>query len=475
MKEILLGGVSDTGKQNSRISGEKLQILFIAVFSLLYVVRDIGGIGFPDIIFSGLCAAVFLVADIGTAIGVYMFTTALTLPHNEIRIFYIAILLIKLLIQKKLRFNSTLTVVTLLMMLIQLIDTARFSSLGTYNYFYNYVVLILNVLIPLVWFGTEWRAKDLSRAMLCYIAGVVLGSSMIMLITAKSIGWYALLGGEGLVRLGENLDATGTMRTSYNANQLSGMCSIAIAILFIAMDRLKLNKITKLICVLIMGYMFFIVLLTRSRTGLLMTSLAAVIYIWMLVVRRKKVMTGIAVFLSLAVIATVIIAAFPAVFESLMSRFVDQDDITNGRSGLFVQYIEAWSSNLWCGLFGYGIGTYQNVVDIWNSPHNFFADVLICWGFTGFVLICITLWKFFTKSKPVIAKSDRLFAFLPAIIAIISSMGGQYLTTGFPHVRLCFLLLAAQGFVYTSEDTAEPSEVEESSSVSDVCGGREDE
>ena len=69
MKEILLDGVSDTEKKNSRISGEKLQILFIAVFSLLYIARDIGGIGFPDIVFSGFCAVAFLVADVGTTLG----------------------------------------------------------------------------------------------------------------------------------------------------------------------------------------------------------------------------------------------------------------------------------------------------------------------------------------------------------------------------------------------------------------------
>ena len=75
--------------------GRQLAV-WVAVFSAFYVLRDIAGVGFPDILLTAVCGLAFLFLDVGSAMGMYFFTTALTVPHNEIRIVYLALTGLKL-------------------------------------------------------------------------------------------------------------------------------------------------------------------------------------------------------------------------------------------------------------------------------------------------------------------------------------------------------------------------------------------
>ena len=454
MKNILDFKIVGHVKMAKRpMSDIAIQMAWIAPIALLCILRDLLGVAMPDILISGLCAVIFIATDIGTSLGVYIFTTALTLPHNEIRIFYLVAIVLKLLIKKKFKFNSALLMTTVGMILIQTIDTAMFSNVGTVSYIYDLIVRVLSIIIPVFWFSMDFKPMDLKKGLLCYAIGVVLGSFIVLVLTANKDGWDALLAGEAAHRLGGTVDETTTaMQTTYNANQIAIMCAIATSIMFIFIDKKWAPAIP---CFAIMGYLLFIILLTRSRTGIFMFALAALMYFWVLIVKRKKIALGILILALTALIVAIVISAFPQIVEKVLERFIDQDDITSGRDDLFVAYIDAWSSDLWCGLFGYGVGTYLSVVGIWNSPHNSIADILICWGAVGLVLILITLCKFAYRSFLTLDKKESVLAFAPAIIAIVSSMAAQYLTTGSPHARLCFLLLAAMALAKDQTDIAD--------------------
>ena len=71
------------------------QILWLLLLSAAYLLRDVVKIPMPDILFTGLCGMAFLFLSTGSAMGVYMFTSALTVPDFEIRLVYLAILLVK--------------------------------------------------------------------------------------------------------------------------------------------------------------------------------------------------------------------------------------------------------------------------------------------------------------------------------------------------------------------------------------------
>lgn len=445
MKKIVLryaGGGGDP-RRGAIVFGEgSIQVVWILLFSLLYLLRDLAGVGFPDIVFSGLCAVIFFLVDTGTALGLYIFTTALTVPHNEIAIFYVIIMLVKLYMERKWHFQVPLFLATIGILILQLLNMILFSELALAEFAYDYVVRMLPMLLPLFWYSAEFSRKALRNAMLCYVVGVVIGGTVVLILTGNDLGWEALLQGQGMARLGiTTTETTINMQTTYNANQLAGMFDVVSAIVLIFMDKKWMPKI---IGWLLIGYSFFIILLTRSRMGLLALVLALLIYYWIVIFRKKKPLQGIVMFVVALGVIGVVIQLFPEILQGALSRFINQEDITGGRSELFALYMSAWSDNLWSLLFGYGIGSYQNVVDIWDVPHNSISDILICWGLIGFVLVVITLYTLFRYGKKGVDKKWRLLAFLPAIIALAASMAGQYLTTGSPHVRLCFLLLAAK-------------------------------
>ena len=146
---------------------------------------------------------------------------------------------------------------------------------------------------------------------------------------------------------------------------------------------------------------------------------------------------------------------FPSLAKGLLDRFTEEEDITNGRNDLLVDYLRIWVSDAWCVLFGYGQGSYLETTGMPTSPHNGLADILISWGATGLVALCVQWATLFRYSAKRIPKQVYLIAFLPALVDVVGGVAGQYLTTGIPHMRLCFLLLAATSFAKESQRTGE--------------------
>lgn len=427
------------------------QAFWVILFSVAYLLRDLSGIAMPDLVFTGICGAAFLVTDVGTSLGIYIFTSALTVPHTEIGTVYVLILLAKLVFSGRTQIRGGMLLATLGMLILQLVNILLFSTGTLVAQIYDYSVRMLILCMPLFWHGAEFSVKDYQRALLCYVAGVMLGGTIALILTANSVTWQVLLAGEMNARLGTTENVTEAMQTTYNANQLAGMFAIAGAIIIGAMDQ---KRIPALLAFPLLGYSLFIVIMTRSRTGLLMMLLLVLIYYWVIVFHRKKFLRGTLTLLAIVLLVVLVLNAFPGAVDAVVDRFTDQEDITNGRSDLFGRYLEAWSDDPWCFFFGYGIGSYSNVVDIWEVPHNAITDILISWGLAGLVLILYVLFLQAGAGVKGVEKRHRLLALLPAIIAILVSMAGQYLTTSFPHMRLCFLLLAAKAF---AQPEAEPT------------------
>ncbi len=423
------------------LNQEKQQMIFILLFSVFYLLRDLAGVAFPDILFSGLCALGFLMMDKGTCLGVYMFTTTLTVPHNEIILVYIILLLAKMLLAGRTRMNGKMVIMTIGMLLLQFVNMTLYSTSSVGGALYDYVTRMLIIIVPLFWYDADYSAEDFRSALMCYAAGVMLGGTVTMIITADLITWDTLLKGTGDYRLGYTYNMGEGMQTTYNANQLAVMFAIAIAILLQRMDD---KRMSKLIGFALVGYSMFLVVLTRSRTGLLTIAMIILIYYFVLVVRRGKIFAGVLLLGALVAIVLMVMKIMPDVVERVINRFVDQEDISNGRTELFIGYIKAWISSPWCFFFGYGIRLGAQQADVGSTPHNAIADILISWGLIGMILVCGVAGMCLNRGIKNINKKERIMALLPAIVALIASMAGQYLDTSYPHPRLCFLFLAAK-------------------------------
>lgn len=426
--------VLDQGKQ---------QAVFILLFALLYLFRDLVGANVPDIVFTSLCAVSFILADIGTCLGMYIFTTALTVPHNEIRIVYLVIIFAKMFLSGSIQVNGRLLLMNLGLMLLQLLNITIFSHGVVENVVYDYVTKMLVIVLPMIWYNDEYKAEDFRSALMCYVVGVLLGGTITMILTAERVSWEALLKGTGGTRLGRTLKTEEGMQTTYNANQLAIMFAIASAIIVQHIDNKQLSKV---LGVTLLGYALFLTVLTRSRTGLLLLAFVVIVYYLVLIVRRKRILGGFLLLGVVALLAFVVIRFFPGVVDAALGRFEDQEDLSNGRVDLFVFYIQKWVETPWCFLFGYGIGSFFDELGTRASPHNSITDILISWGLVGLLLVYGIVFMCYNRGRKGVSKQSRIMAILPAMVAFISSMAGQYLTTGYPHMRLCFLFLAAKAF-----------------------------
>ena len=421
-------------------------MIWVAVFSAFYLLRDVAGLGVPEIVFTGICGMAFLFLDPGASLGMYIFTTALTVPHNEIRIVYMALICLKLFRVGRLRLRAGMLMLMLGCMLLQLVNSCLFSDLGVSELAYDYVTRMLIFLLPLVWYSVNASPGQYRRAVLCYLWGVMLGGTVALILTSRTEGFIKLLTGSRFARLGHVSDAVATgMRTAYNANQLGSMLAIAIAILLAYMDRGYLPRMLSFAAI---GYALILLMMTKSRTGLLTAIGVFVMYYWVAVIRKGRIRQGLLIFAAMVLTVLLVVTLIPEVVTAVTNRFINQTDITNGRTDLMVMYLREWVGNAWSFLFGYGIGSYQGVVNFGAGlvPHNIITDTLICWGLVGLVLVGWILWMMYRRNRPGVRRADVVLAYLPAIAALVVTMAGQYLTTGYPHMRLCFLLLAARGF-----------------------------
>lgn len=452
MKDIYLrldGSYANPKGRRLPITDGFWQAVWIIAFAALYLLRDLAGVKFPDLAFSGLCMVGFLWLDRGSAAGILLFTSALTVPHNEIRLLYLAVVLVKMLLLERGKFSGWLLVITLLMMALQLVDITAFGREALSQAIYNYVIRMLPLLLPLFWYSQDLRTEECRWGLMCYVAGAVLGSLVVVILTGQADGWEELFSGEALRRLGRTFtEDADSMQTTYNANQLAGMMAISFTTVLVAMDR---KMLTPILGVPVMLWAVLVMLMTRSRTAVLVLAIVLLIYYWVMIVRRKKILQGILLLLAMLGIGAWLLNTFPGIVEAVVERFTDQEDITNGRTDLFAEYIQAWMDSTWCFFFGFGIGSYKNMVTIDGVPHNMLADILICWGIAGMALIVMTLFMMYRRGISRVPKKQRIMAALPAAVALITAMGGQYLTTHFPHMRLCFLLLAAGAFAPTSK------------------------
>lgn len=430
--------------QTTEYSAGKL-IAWLAVFSALYLLRDIAKIPVPEIVFTAVAALAFWLTDASSAMGFYLFTSTLTVPDFEIRFVYLVVLLAKAFFYKK-KLHAGMLLVILALATLELVDLFIFFQESWFGVLYECALRLSFAALPIFWMSENISAKAYRRALLCYLAGTLLGGAVLLILSIDNVGWEQLLTGAGM-RLGKattkGYETGATMQTGYNANQLAGMFAVSAASAIVLMEKKTISKLTGY---LLLGTSAVMVLFTRSRSGMLLMCLILMVYYWFVIIRKRRIWQGIAISGVFITIAAIILHAFPVAIENALSRFVNQEDISGGRLELFDIYISAWFRDPWCMLFGYGAGSYGSIVRAHNSPHNMIADILIGWGIVGLILLCYCWGALYRCSAKYVDKKDKMLAYLPSLVAVLAAMAGQYITTGFPHMRLCFLLLAAKAF-----------------------------
>ena len=114
---------------------------WISIILILYAARDLGRIGIPDVLFTAVIGLAFITLPIEDGLAVFMFTSALTLPGNEIRLLYIFSLFLKK--GNKTIFPGVEGIALLGMLSLQLIDMYIYSKGGLGSITYSYITYSL--------------------------------------------------------------------------------------------------------------------------------------------------------------------------------------------------------------------------------------------------------------------------------------------------------------------------------------------
>lgn len=433
-----------TAKGEKKKSEYGALVFFAAVLIAVYLARDIFTIPVPEIVITGWCALAFFILDVGDGLAIFALCLPLTVPQNEINIAYLVVMIVKLFIisNKPVRFGALSVTVIALILLIEMFNEFFYTTGTAFTALYNIVLIALPVIIPLIWYtcSEDFSREKIRNATYLFLIGVLIYTGIILYQAVQVQGWSVILSGNN--RLGQHLEyeTASDMRSRGNTNGISSLAATAFSLLLVVFDKKMLNRAVSLAGMI---YFFFIVALTRSRGAELCLVAAVIIYALVVSRRRGNFVKALLILAAFAVAITALVMLFPSLWDGIIGRFVDQDDITNGRLDIAKEYIDALSSDFRGFLIGYGVKTYSGVVGATNSPHNILVDILVCWGIIGFVLVFWWLIMMLAGNLSRVDKKDRLIVTLPAAVGLLGRMNGQYTTMITEHLILCFVIMTA--------------------------------
>lgn len=421
-------------------------LFFAAAICVLYLLRATGRFSIPSMMFVALFGLAFALLDVSDGLGIFALTLPMTLPNSIIRMTYIAITAYKLGKVRKLKASLGAIICVFVLIVIQTLNVLVQFNTGMGNGFENIVEFSVCLLVPLLWFSDAYSPEGKKRAIILFVVGLVVAYSYIVILTVKYRGILILFSTSRSIRLGLNLSSflpNGASVSIPHPNQIATSSAIGIALMIRLMDE---KQVSRIIGYLMCGALVFFMLLTKSRTGILCLAVIAAYYYLVISVRRKQFAKGIGILALFAVAVFLSWYVLPDVWDTILSRFTDADDITNGRISLSRDYISIWSSDFWCFLFGRGQLNYIQVSGVYEgkvlqSAHNAEVDILMSCGLLGLLAFVYLLSVFYSKSKRGISRRDIVMAVLPVILNIFIFQGGQYTTVMMYHIRFCFLMM----------------------------------
>lgn len=432
--------MDNTVKNQGALSfGVSKTIIWIALITILYLARDILAIGFPQSIFTLICLIAFLTTSIEEGLCIFVFSMALTLPGNEIRLAYFVIFLIKQkhIVRRLKSFNAFI----LLILINELIISYFYFSGSKFQFLYNFLIYALYLLIPILWSQYTFDREAIISSIKCFVVGIILASIITLYMAVRSRGWGVVLSGSySLGKVASEYVTGSTMVTSNNRNGLAVQASIAISLILLLLAQKKARLLPSSVA---SALLLMVVLLTRSRTGVIM--IAMIIIFWVLTISSKRghFLSGLCIAGGFVLLIIGLYWLFPSAWNGVYARFINQTDITNGRNELSILYLGKWKDNILSVLFGYGKNTYFDVLGIDGVPHNMIVDVLTCSGLIGLLSLLAWLFLYLKNNLKDVEKEQVFYALLTPIMYFFSTMAGQYFSVALTHLVFSFLLLSS--------------------------------
>lgn len=384
-----------------------------ALLCLIIFIRDIMGIGIPNITFAVIVcvAALVLKLDSFKMFLFFLFPYTCGVPGYTMLVGIIALLAKS--------FGNTQ------IRKLQIIPTVLIAFLE----FFNNVIHISNfdisaymsfISFTAVFFFMLFDKSNYERSRECviaFIAGTIFVTVVIYYKMIVAFGLDMILMGQLRGAMGD-ISEEGTGKLITNGNNIAYLSIILVSILLIGAKKLKLPVIlyySLLLLSVLIGMGSF------SRTWMLLIALIIVIYL--IYQRNFKAL------LSLLFLCGTIVFIFPDILEAfsnvMINRMTGENIETGGgRTEIFTHYNELWSQNLLYVLFGVGVTSYYDVLQYGHAMHNSIQQIYVCLGVIGLILYVYLFSKFFKTRY--IGKTTFL-NYLPFIAGVIFLQSIQFL------------------------------------------------
>ncbi len=240
------------------------------------------------------------------------------------------------------------------------------------------------------------------------------------------IEMYIFFGGDftkfvsGQVRFGYASQLGTNLTFAADPNLVGQSCAITIAL---GLSLILLGYFSWKY-IITTGICLFAGLMTISKTFFVAIGLIAVCIILFSGDYTNKKMIGrrLGLIVCGCIMVYILSQVYPQYFENLLSR-VDTNDITTGRTGNAMRYLEYLSNNTVQLFFGVGMQNVGAKIGYSGSPHNTLIEMLVCWGILGtFAMIVFLIYSIRLHRS----RSSRFLNYIPLLVLTFMAQSTQF-------------------------------------------------
>lgn len=379
---------------------------FIAGLFILFVARDILGLGINKYIFLMYCSFFLVKAKYIEILYILCFLIPL---YNGLPGTYILLVALICIFCKNPHQPKKAIILIGIFLLLEIFASIWYPAWDGKEIL-SYM-MFLSVFFIMIYDETE--RSYLSCLELFYIGTFIFCFVVIIsgIRTAPS-NWLSLFA-KGWFRFGETNTGSGNiMMLKGNANELGYFSSVGIAVGFVLMKQKKgISKIYYLLTIL---WMLICGTLSLSRTFFIVSAIIVLLFLLSQMKSPRGIVLTVLTFSILVAVLTKYLFSNPDILHGLLSRFTDDTMRTGGnRTVIFAKQLNVFLEMPRCLIFGTGVTKYTDILKT-ASAHNMIIQILMCYGIPAGILFLISLFvPIFLQGK------HKLLYYLPFISVLL--------------------------------------------------------
>ena len=407
-------------------------ILCICMLMLMLALRDIAGIDFFNklVIVASIVSMMCLKYENVVYFTFFMFPIMCGVPGYLITFAYI------ILVFKGPKLRSNQIVPLIIVTLLEIINEAFRGVEGLYMGMLSFLSFTA---VFFYFLNERERTYSVIKCLTCYGVGATFTFIVIYSNMFVEYGLNAILGGmlrNGALGVVDNDVTKMTGHLAMNANTIAYISISVITIFSVLLIQSTMNKMTKRFYVSVIFVCLAAGLLSFSRT--FVSVLALFIVSLILIVKGKRRIQIIGALMILGIIVAILCSdVLFNMYDTFLGRMEDSNMATaGGRTVLFELYNKAWLKDISYVVFGAGVVSYWETLNVYNAIHNGLQQIWVCLGVIGFLTYVIRVYIYLYRCYV-----KNIILYLPFFMTLLIDQSIQFLA---PYPLVLILLATLQ-------------------------------